>query len=826
MSVPLFRRPAWTGKSFQHLHRKGRMTILALAAFLSMPLMAGFRHNTPRKQTVPDLTPQQQEMERVFQQGVSAYNRDEFVKALSHWQTGMQRAETLNDDRFRALFLNVLGAVYTDKGELNKAEQLLERALIIRERLQDKRNIATVRNNLGRIFMRRGDYGKAALRYKEAAGLYAEIGEVIEAAHTFNNLGVLYDETGHFETSMTYHRKAMACYETAGSARDIADSLHNIGNVHVDMGQFEEGRRHYEKALERYGIQSNELGRAQTLNDLANLYDTLGQYDLALQAHSEALGLKEKIGNPQSTAHTLNNLGAVYEHLGQLIRARDLYQEALKLRLHTNNPHEVAGSYSNLAGVAAKLGDLKKAFQYADEAMKRRLAVNNKSEIALSYQQLCLLHFQSRQLDRALENGHHALNAFRAMPHTNPEFESAALSLLGAIYATKGNLPAAEKRHREALAIRLRSTNSHSIAASYDALASLALKRNRLKEAEVLFHDAQSRYETVLEQVGDPVLTDGLGGSLPRFYARYADLLRRTGRSKDALLKIEAGRTRAIALQSLHNRVGFGALISPADAQTMDELLQEVVTTSRLCEAARVNASTDPTIKERLAGLTRRHERARLQHQSFQKTLWTKYPVYGQLRGERSMDWQALHQLALRNPSTLYLEWAVCEDHRLLVFALSAREGLKTLSLTSNTRLIKELLGKWRRDLTGGRNNEIHSAEDVSRLLIRPLEKAGILNRSKYQRLVIVPSEGLATVPFAALRLGSGRRLIEDFAVSNAFSLGMLLWAAPARKPEKTLLCIADPVTRPAAEQRLTAYRGDVMVPLRHTRTEAQSRRC
>src|SRR5262249_43960704 len=64
--------------------------------------------------------------------------------------------------------------------------------------------------------------------------------------------------------------------------------------------------------------------------------------------------------------------------------------------------------------------------------------------------------------------------------------------------------------------------------------------------------------------------------------------------------------------------------------------------------------------------------------------------------------------------------------------------------------------------------------------------------KAPIQNLVVVADGPLLDIPFAALMDNQGKRLMDRFAVSAAFSLGCLTWEDTVSKPIGSLFAVAD----------------------------------
>src|SRR5206468_977538 len=102
--------------------------------------------NPQDKQEKPAPTPQQQELDRLFEEGKKAAMAADFPAAEKAFLAGLEKAQALKDERRTARFLNLLGFVYNNLGQLDKALDYHTRALATREKLGNPQDIAASLN--------------------------------------------------------------------------------------------------------------------------------------------------------------------------------------------------------------------------------------------------------------------------------------------------------------------------------------------------------------------------------------------------------------------------------------------------------------------------------------------------------------------------------------------------------------------------------------------------------------------------------------------------------------------------------------------------------
>jgi tetratricopeptide (TPR) repeat protein len=110
--------------------------------------------------------------------------------------------------------LNNLGNLYRDQGKYGEAEDLLKRALAIREKALSPSHpfVAGFLTNLANVFRDPGKYGEAEELYKRALVIREQAlgASHPEVAWDLNNMALLYEARGESGSALAYSRKATA----------------------------------------------------------------------------------------------------------------------------------------------------------------------------------------------------------------------------------------------------------------------------------------------------------------------------------------------------------------------------------------------------------------------------------------------------------------------------------------------------------------------------------------------------------------------------------------------------------------------------------------
>jgi serine/threonine protein kinase/tetratricopeptide (TPR) repeat protein len=310
------------------------------------------------------------------------------ARAREMLDRGMERVRDLaGQPLLYGRITHTMGKVYGNIGDYDRAAQLLEEALRVREQLHGPNHIevAETVNSLGGIALTRGEIAAAdrhfarALsiaeraeprdpaivtrgltglagvrtregRYAEAESLYvlarAVSGrtESSTAADLALGLATVYYYQNRLAEAEPLFREHLQIEErTLGADHPrVAGTLSNLGGVYFDLGRYEEALPLYERARVIY---ENTFGESHPdlaiiLTNIAEVHWQQRRYRQAERLFRRALemtrGVTAEASPPRAT--TLNGLAGVLRDQQRYEEAEPLYREALAIRERTNHP--------------------------------------------------------------------------------------------------------------------------------------------------------------------------------------------------------------------------------------------------------------------------------------------------------------------------------------------------------------------------------------------------------------------------------------------------------------------------------------------------------
>ncbi|XP_066030021.1 G-protein-signaling modulator 1-like [Pocillopora verrucosa] len=238
------------------------------------------------------------------------------------WVTEKERQLTTEilvtcSSKRRGKLLRNLGNLFESLGQYDKAEEYLQRALVIKTEIGDRNGKATCYGNLGTVFHSLGQYAKAREYLQKALVIRTEIGDREGEASDYGNLGTVFMSLGQYDKAQEYLQKALVIRTEIGDREGEASDYGNLGTVFMSLGQYDKAQEYLQKALVIRTEIGDRKGEATDYGNLGYLFESLGQYDKAEE-------------NGKATCY--GNLSTVFQSLGQYAKAREYLQKALVIR--------------------------------------------------------------------------------------------------------------------------------------------------------------------------------------------------------------------------------------------------------------------------------------------------------------------------------------------------------------------------------------------------------------------------------------------------------------------------------------------------------------
>lgn len=296
-------------------------------------------------------------------------------------ERGIQQAEQLDGQpQVQAEMFDIVGQVYSRLGQYGQAEELLNRALQIRNEIHGEyhETTAATKVRLATALHLSGNYDEAEPLLRDALTVQEQILEPEDpaVASTLSTLGGVLKSLGKYDEAeaMLYDALELQRRIFETEHLDISETLNILGLLMERRGDLESAGIAMREALEiRRNLLSDLDPRVtMSLNNLGMLLRKKGDYEAAEPFYREALSLKQSLygENHPSIAVTLNGLGLLLRNMGNDEAAEPVLREALDMRreLLDENHLSIGESLNNLGNLLEDLGQLEEAASKISEA--------------------------------------------------------------------------------------------------------------------------------------------------------------------------------------------------------------------------------------------------------------------------------------------------------------------------------------------------------------------------------------------------------------------------------------------------------------------------
>ena len=382
---------------------------------------------------------------QLFQQGTA----ESLIKARKKFQAALLLWQKLGDKELQAITLVLIGRIYDDLGEKQKALSFYNQALPLSRALGDKGVEATILSNIAAVYSSLGKKQKALQFLNQALLLNAAVEDRNGEAIILNNIAEVYDDLGEKQKALQFYNQALHILHIVENKRLEATILSNVGAVYQSLGEKRKALQFYNQALPISRAVGDKSGEATTLNNIGLTYSDLGEKQKALQFYNQALPIQHMVRDKYGEAITLSNIGLIYSDLGDKQKALQYYNRALPIFRSLENIGGEAGTLTNIGGVYKDLGDKQKALQYFKQALPVLHAIGDKRGEAVTLHNIGIIYQSLGEEDKALQYYNQALPLLNAVGDKGGK--ATILNAIGSVYSGLGDKYKALQYYHQAL---------------------------------------------------------------------------------------------------------------------------------------------------------------------------------------------------------------------------------------------------------------------------------------------------------------------------------------------------------------------------------------
>lgn len=213
--------------------------------------------------------------------------------ALGELYEALEIIGSSNDERKNQIYLNIANILKL-QGELDRAEEIYNKALKSFILSQDYLGQGSVYGNLAAVEFERRNFEKAIQYQKQSLKIMMDkTHSKLEIAHAYNKLASFYIGMHDYEMAKPLVYESLTKYEEVGSTSGMAMAMNNLATINLQEGKFNEAQRRAHKAL-KFAMASKEPRRiSYSLEVLYRINEKTEQYDSALFYHRKLVQIRD-----------------------------------------------------------------------------------------------------------------------------------------------------------------------------------------------------------------------------------------------------------------------------------------------------------------------------------------------------------------------------------------------------------------------------------------------------------------------------------------------------------------------------------------------------
>jgi Nif-specific regulatory protein len=267
-----------------------------------------------------------------------------------------------------AAIMKKIGKVLAKRSDYEAALSYFGNAIQIYERVDRSIDVAEILNRMAWIHKDKGDLAESERTASQAASLIERLPVATVHGYVSNIIGVIAYSRGDWQRARPHFERALAISEQLESAQLRKVATSNLAAAMWKLGEWDQALQHYRRNLERSEAEGDLWDLVTAYNNVAIIEFSRGNFQAAATLLEKSVRIDEKLGSPENEALAQENLGEALEMLGHWKEAREHYQRCLSIEGFDENRPGRISVYIPLARLTAKGGDLARGLAYAQKA--------------------------------------------------------------------------------------------------------------------------------------------------------------------------------------------------------------------------------------------------------------------------------------------------------------------------------------------------------------------------------------------------------------------------------------------------------------------------
>lgn len=259
------------------------------------------------------------------------YMRGLLPEARRYLLPALRRAPADIAPRVRATALNGAAVLEEISGNVRAATNYYETFIELAESLKDDRMLSIGLANLATLRRNTGDYTGSIALYSRSLEICRVRDDVAGVAYALDGLGAISFLQGDYAGAWRYYTESLQLKRASRVERPVAAALHNLAGIARVLGRLDDAHVLYTESLKLNEKMRNTPWLALDKAELGALASMRGDHGLAHALLEESLELSLKAQDMRGVAETRIRLGYAGLRRGDLHGAEAEFEESLAL---------------------------------------------------------------------------------------------------------------------------------------------------------------------------------------------------------------------------------------------------------------------------------------------------------------------------------------------------------------------------------------------------------------------------------------------------------------------------------------------------------------
>ncbi len=258
--------------------------------------------------------------------GIVSFYSGDIDTAIKYFKDASIKAIDANNSYLAANMHYLLGAMYYNKNEYDKALSEYKLAVEISKNKKYFDVLTSTYNGVGIIYKTQNNYVKAIDYYIKALKIAEKDKNTEEIFNLYNNIGLLYKKQELYDNALEYYIKASKLPQKNIDNTNKCKLYNNIAIIYKHQNKIDSASVYFNKALKiATDIKDNSLIYTAYLN-FGNLYKKQKKYYKAIDFYKKSLKIIQSADDVEKTK-AFQNLGAIYFILQDSLNNNPKYLE-------------------------------------------------------------------------------------------------------------------------------------------------------------------------------------------------------------------------------------------------------------------------------------------------------------------------------------------------------------------------------------------------------------------------------------------------------------------------------------------------------------------